>query len=43
MLFSSFTSLLFVVSLKEIFLARHEIFLGNQMYKKIGASRVTNC
>ena len=32
-------------SLKEIFLARHTIFLGNQMYKKIGASRhvFTNC
>ena len=32
-------------SLKEVFLARHAIFLGNQMYKMIGASRhvFTNC
>ena len=32
-------------SLNEVFLARHAIFLGNQMYKKIDASRhvFTNC
>ena len=32
-------------SLNEVLLARHAIFLGNHMYKKIGASRhvFTNC
>ena len=32
-------------SLNEVFLARHAIFLGNHMHKKIGASRhvFTNC